>query len=49
MKKEKSTSSRKRKKERETERGNKQTEQVVDVTYQGPLFFPSFHAFLEAL
>lgn len=28
---------------------NKQTKQVVGVTYQVPLFFPSFHASLEAL
>lgn len=31
------------------ERRNKQTKQVVGVTYQVPLVFPSFHAFLEAL
>lgn len=28
---------------------NKQTKQVVGITYQVPLFFPSFHASLEAL
>jgi len=30
-------------------RRNEQTKQVVGVTYQVPLFFPSFLAFLEAL